>query len=312
VFVVECRKGSKGWTVKQRYSAFDDLRRTVAREVGTFQNPFPGKALLGGKLNAAQTEKRREQLEAWLQELFDMQHAVVQRTLTEFLDEPSTTTSSTTTSTTTTSTTSTTTTTKQEAFEEAPPAGPVEEPSTPKEATWDESFMMSDPLAMLAPEEEKSEASNVKPKEEDIIPLTTTTSKVPPPAETEKEEHFFTETPSFLLGGTTKKKDAPTYDRTGEGIRDAIKDGAVDAVKAILDADPALAAYTDRQMSMLHLACILDNADVALALVAKGAPTNVKDQNNETPLDLAPPSLKDKILQAANRQREKKHNTPTN
>ena len=36
------------------------------------ENQFPGKKLNLGKLNAEQTERRRQQLEAFLQELFDM------------------------------------------------------------------------------------------------------------------------------------------------------------------------------------------------------------------------------------------------
>jgi len=52
---------------------------------------------------------------------------------------------------------------------------------------------------------------------------------------------------------------------------------------------------------MLHLACIFNLTDIALALVAAGASTDTKNSHDETPLDIAQPALKRKILQEAAR-----------
>ena len=249
VFVVECEGKGKRWSVKHRYSAFDDLRKSVSVNA-----PFPGKSMT--RLNAAQTEKRREQLEIWLTEV--TRNSDARRLLAEFLDEP-----------------------KDDPVVEQEETTVVEEE---EERHWDESFMNSDPLAMLAPVEEPREVKK-KPK------------PVKKVVEPKNDEAFFNNAPSFLLGAKKEIK----YDQNGEGIRDAIKDGDLSAVTKILSGDPKLAAYTDRQMSMLHLACILDNSDIALALVEAGAKTDVKDQNDETPLDLAPPSLKEKIKAAASK-----------
>lgn len=50
---------------------------------------------------------------------------------------------------------------------------------------------------------------------------------------------------------------------------------------------------------MLHLSCIFNLTDIALALVEAGASVDVKNSHDETPLDIAQPSLKLKLLQAA-------------
>ena len=46
-YVVEIARGLKTWAVRRRYSAFDDLRRAVSKELGPLASPFPGKNLFG-------------------------------------------------------------------------------------------------------------------------------------------------------------------------------------------------------------------------------------------------------------------------
>ena len=64
-YVVEIARGLKTWAVRRRYSAFDDLRRAVSKELGPLASPFPGKNLFG----RADPAKRQRELEAWLREL---------------------------------------------------------------------------------------------------------------------------------------------------------------------------------------------------------------------------------------------------
>ena len=42
-YVLQVSKGDKVWTVKHRYSTFDDLRKVATRELGNLAQPFPGK-----------------------------------------------------------------------------------------------------------------------------------------------------------------------------------------------------------------------------------------------------------------------------
>ena len=97
--------------------------------------------------------------------------------------------------------------------------------------------------------------------------------------------------PSFLVGRSAK-----TYETSGEGLRDAVKSGDLKGVREVLSRDASLANYQDRQMeSMLHLSAIFNHASIAVELVKNGAKIDVKNQDQETPLDVALPSLKAKI-----------------
>ncbi|KAJ8600109.1 hypothetical protein CTAYLR_003469 [Chrysophaeum taylorii] len=248
-YVVECSKEGKRWVIKRRYSAFDELRKTVSKEC-SLSSSFPSKQW--GKLSMSQTAKRRDQLETWLGELCaGPLPPLASRALASFVAEPT------------------------------DPAVPVVvEDATPPH--WDESFMSSDPLA--APDEPPPQ----RPPDDhhDTEPAAATSFADPGPAPVGAA-------PSFLLA-TTK-----TYDVSGEGLRDAVKNGDLSGVRQILGSDPKLATYEDRQReSMLHLAALFNHTEIALALVQAGADPNVQNQNNETPLDLALPSLKSKITKA--------------
>lgn len=87
---------------------------------------------------------------------------------------------------------------------------------------------------------------------------------------------------------------------TGDGLRDAIKAKDLAGVKRILQANPALANYEDSQkQSMLHLAAIFGHTEIAMALVGKGASPHLKNDQGETAMDVASPSLAEKIKAAA-------------
>ena len=89
---------------------------------------------------------------------------------------------------------------------------------------------------------------------------------------------------------------ARTYPASGEGLRDAVKNGDLDGVRKLLATNPELSGYRDRQAeSMLHLAAIFNHTEIALALVDAGADPHLKNVANETALDVAFPTLKAKI-----------------
>ena len=159
----------------------------------------------------------------------------------------------------------------------APPA-PAPEPE------WDPSFMSSDPLAGLgAP---AAAAAATPPPAPPAAKKAAARS--PPQA---APSGAVGAAPSFLRGGASK-----TYEASGEGLRDAVKGGDLRGVRSVLGRDRGLANYQDRQMeSMLHLAAIFNHATIAVELVKHGAKIDVKNQDNETPLDVALPSLKAKI-----------------
>ena len=72
----------------------------------------------------------------------------------------------------------------------------------------------------------------------------------------------------------------------GEGLRDAIKDNALDGVKQVLNKDKTLVNYVDRQsQSMLHVAVIFNQTETVLELIARGVDIEAKDaQGGRTPL----------------------------
>ncbi|KAJ1447866.1 hypothetical protein M885DRAFT_175121 [Pelagophyceae sp. CCMP2097] len=55
-FVVQCVSATRRWSLRKRYSEFDELRKAVSREVGSTLQPFPGKQML--KLSAQQVRPR--------------------------------------------------------------------------------------------------------------------------------------------------------------------------------------------------------------------------------------------------------------
>jgi ankyrin repeat protein len=96
---------------------------------------------------------------------------------------------------------------------------------------------------------------------------------------------------SFTPFGAQAAAARPAYERTGEGLRDAIKARDVDGVRSLLAAGVA-PTYVDAQgMSLLHVACLFDAGDIAVALLEAGAGSSAPNGQGETPLDVAPAAL---------------------
>ncbi|XP_022147653.1 vacuolar protein sorting-associated protein 27 isoform X2 [Momordica charantia] len=85
------------------------------------------------------------------------------------------------------------------------------------------------------------------------------------------------------------------YEASGEGLREAIKNGDTNAVKKLLS-EGVDANYHDKQgLSLLHLAAVFNQTDIVFALIESGARLDYKNAQGETPLDCAPAALQYKI-----------------
>ncbi|KAJ8750848.1 hypothetical protein K2173_016029 [Erythroxylum novogranatense] len=88
------------------------------------------------------------------------------------------------------------------------------------------------------------------------------------------------------------KKD---YEVNGEGLREAIKNDDIVAVRKLLS-EGVDANYRDRQaMSLLHLAALFNRTEIAFTLMESGASLDYKNAQGETPLDCAPATLQYKM-----------------
>eukprot|EP00249_Psilotum_nudum_P013846 c24545_g1_i2 orf=586-1470(-) len=90
---------------------------------------------------------------------------------------------------------------------------------------------------------------------------------------------------------------AKNYEPTGEGMREAIKNGDVEGVKYLLmnGVDPN---YFDKQgMSLLHIAAVFNMTQIAFLLMEGGAKVDAKNSQGETPLDCAQATLQYKMHQ---------------
>ncbi|RAL43677.1 hypothetical protein DM860_017533 [Cuscuta australis] len=85
------------------------------------------------------------------------------------------------------------------------------------------------------------------------------------------------------------------YEVSGEGMREAIKNGDTTAAKRLLS-QGVDANYHDKQgSSLLHLAAVFNRTDIAFALMESGASLHYKNSQGETPLDCAPATLQYKM-----------------
>ncbi|CAA7395017.1 unnamed protein product [Spirodela intermedia] len=92
-------------------------------------------------------------------------------------------------------------------------------------------------------------------------------------------------------------QDHGKYEVNGDGLREAIKYSDVKAVKRLLDegVDPN---YRDKQgLSLLHLAALFNQTEIAFILMDHGASLESKNAQGETPLDCAPTMLQYKMRQ---------------
>lgn len=97
--------------------------------------------------------------------------------------------------------------------------------------------------------------------------------------------------------GSASGSDKPQadYEVNGEGLREAIKNGDIAGVKDLLNkgVDPN---YCDKQgFSLLHLAAVFNQTEIAFVLMDHGARLDCKNSQGETPLDCAPVTLQYKM-----------------
>ncbi|CAJ1940618.1 unnamed protein product [Sphenostylis stenocarpa] len=81
------------------------------------------------------------------------------------------------------------------------------------------------------------------------------------------------------------------YEVSGEGLREAIKNGDIAAVKKLLN-EGVDANYKDKQgLSLIHLAAVFNQTKIVFTLMDSGANLEYKNAQGETPLDCAPATL---------------------
>ncbi|KAI4344678.1 hypothetical protein L6164_011877 [Bauhinia variegata] len=141
------------------------------------------------------------------------------------------------------------------------------------------------PSTDATPQQKKSTSvvtpqSNPKPKKPDTIKSRSSTSN--------------SKFSSTFNNGTS---DRPQSDNeaNGEGLREAIKNGDIAAVKKLLN-QGVDANYRDKQgLSLLHLAALFNQTDIVFILMDSGASLEYKNAQGETPLDCAPATLQYKM-----------------
>ncbi|KAL6222128.1 hypothetical protein ACLB2K_005520 [Fragaria x ananassa] len=138
------------------------------------------------------------------------------------------------------------------------------------------------------------------------IQIKTTSTPLPQSPKAKKTETVVKSKPStsnskhgsvFNLGqannGISEKK--IDYEVNGEGMREAIKNGDIDAVKKLLS-EGVNSNYHDRQgLSLLHLAAVFNQTEIVFSLMDSGASLDYKNAQGETPLDCAPVTLQYKM-----------------
>ncbi|KAK1288362.1 hypothetical protein QJS10_CPB19g02015 [Acorus calamus] len=85
------------------------------------------------------------------------------------------------------------------------------------------------------------------------------------------------------------------YEVNGEGAREAIKNQDITALKKLLN-EGVDANFCDKQgLSLLHLAAVFNQTEIAFVLMDHGASLDCKNAQGETPLDCAPTMLQYKM-----------------
>ncbi|XP_061361614.1 uncharacterized protein LOC133305411 isoform X2 [Gastrolobium bilobum] len=127
---------------------------------------------------------------------------------------------------------------------------------------------------------------NPKPKKTDTVPRNRSSGSSSKFSSTFNRGH--------ATNGTSDKPQID-YEANGEGLREAIKNGDVAAVKKLLN-EGVDANYRDKQgMSLLHLASVFNQTDIVFILMDSGASLGYKNAQGETPLDCAPATLQYKM-----------------
>ncbi|XP_066400391.1 vacuolar protein sorting-associated protein 27-like isoform X2 [Miscanthus floridulus] len=100
-----------------------------------------------------------------------------------------------------------------------------------------------------------------------------------------------------LMSNDSNDKGLSDYEVSGEGLREAIKGGDVKGVKKLLT-QGVDCNYCDKQgFTLLHLAALFNQTEIALVLMDHGANVESKNGQGETPLDCAPAMLQYKMRQ---------------
>ncbi|XP_062190269.1 vacuolar protein sorting-associated protein 27-like isoform X2 [Phragmites australis] len=100
-----------------------------------------------------------------------------------------------------------------------------------------------------------------------------------------------------LMSNDSNDKSLSDYEVTGEGLREAIKSGDIKGVKKLLS-QGVDSNYCDKQgFTLLHLAALFNQTEIALVLMDHGANVQSKNGQGETPLDCAPAMLQYKMRQ---------------
>lgn len=106
----------------------------------------------------------------------------------------------------------------------------------------------------------------------------------------------------FFTGGNTKspsvsQKRTQEYETTGEGLREAVRNGDSSAVKRLLEQGVS-PHYVDRQgMPLLHLAAVFNQTEIVFILMDAGANSESRSAQGETAFDCAPATLAHKMKQ---------------
>jgi len=99
------------------------------------------------------------------------------------------------------------------------------------------------------------------------------------------------------MNNDSNDKGIVDYEVSGEGLREAIKGGDVKGVKKLLT-QGVDSNYCDKQgFTLLHLAALFNQTEIALILMDHGANVESKNGQGETPLDCAPAMLQYKMRQ---------------
>ncbi|XP_070026846.1 uncharacterized protein LOC107782797 isoform X1 [Nicotiana tabacum] len=128
--------------------------------------------------------------------------------------------------------------------------------------------------------------TNPKPKKENRIPTSRGSTS------NNKQGTTFNTGPATNCSMETMSAD---YEVSGEGLREAIKNGDVSAAKKLLNQGVDANYLDKRGSSLLHLAAVFNRTEIAFALMESGASLYCKNSQGETPLDCAPATLQFKM-----------------
>eukprot|EP00252_Welwitschia_mirabilis_P019603 TRINITY_DN4581_c0_g1_i1.p1 TRINITY_DN4581_c0_g1~~TRINITY_DN4581_c0_g1_i1.p1 ORF type:complete len:309 (+),score=55.84 TRINITY_DN4581_c0_g1_i1:225-1151(+) len=146
-----------------------------------------------------------------------------------------------------------------------------------------------------SPQQPPKKASSVSPVTTNARLRSTTSS-----SEHTRPSLFFE---TMQMSDMITNKSSKDYETSGEGLREAIKNGDLCTVKELL-MKGVDANYCDKQgMSLLHLAAVFNHSDIAFVLMDAGARVDAKNAQGETPLDCAQTMLqykmREKVLQVS-------------